>query len=228
MNVFLHQAPSSDVEAFLNFCSESNLYEKAEDVKLPASGGPPVQLIAEPSEGLACTASAECTYCVKNVEVMQRHGRTKHGASGLREIRYRPCLVQRIFTAVGNSYFEIGANVVSCVRPDLKATLKASFLPTFDVPLVVPADTERERTPLVRCMGWDRFAPEIRMDRAQRRAADEIKKKHTPDEHGGLLIRLAVAIEDHMTKASTILDGHPHRLTLSKILLHGDAIPRDQ
>jgi hypothetical protein len=31
-----------------------------------------------------------------------------------------------------------------------------------------------------------------------------------------------------MAKASTILDGHPHRLSLSKILLYGDSIPRDQ
>jgi hypothetical protein len=146
----------------------------------------------------------------------------------LTEIQYKPCLIQRIFTSIANSYFEIGDSVLPGVRPDLKAVLKASFLPAFDVPLVVPADTERERTPLVKCMGWDKFMPDVRMNPAQRRAAEQIKKKHSEEEHGGLLSRLAIAIKDHMEKASTILDGHPHRLSLSKILLYGDAIPRDQ
>lgn len=220
--------PSSDLQAFLKFCSESKLYAKPAEVKLPAPGGPPVQLIAEPFEGLACTASAECMYCVKDLETMQKHARVKHGSSALRAIQHRRCLIQHIFTSVGNSYFEISNSAPPGTTPDLKATLKASFLPAFDVPLVVPADTERERTPLVRCMGWDKFMPDVRLNPAQRRAADEIKKKHSPEEHDGLLSRLAVAIQDHMAKASTILDGHPHKLSLSKILLHGDAIPRER
>ncbi|KAG1835871.1 hypothetical protein F4604DRAFT_1944010 [Suillus subluteus] len=222
------QVPSSDVQAFLTFCSESDLYAKPEQVKLPAAGGPPVQLIADPSEGLACTASADCEYCVKSLETMQRHGREKHGANVLMEVRHRPCLVQRIFSGTRNSYFEIKREITPGVVSDLRATLKAAFLPALDVPLVIPADTERERTPLVRCMGWDKFMPDIRMNPVQRGAADQIKKKHSAEEHGGLLSRLAVAIKDHMAKASTILDGHPHKLALSKILLHGDAIPRDR
>ncbi|KAG2335456.1 hypothetical protein BDR05DRAFT_954064, partial [Suillus weaverae] len=220
--------PSADLQALLNFCSESNLYVKQEQVKLPAPGGPPVQLIAKPSEGLACRASADCTYCVKDLQTMQRHCREKHGTDRLTEIKYRPCLVQRIFTGVCNSYFEIDGNLALGVVSDLRAALDTTFLPALDVPLVVPADTERERTPLVRCMGWDKFMPDIRMNPVQRQAADQIKKKHSAEEHGGLLSRLAVAIKDHMAKASTILDGHPHKLTLSKVLLYGDAIPREQ
>ncbi|KAG2059842.1 hypothetical protein BDR06DRAFT_1002932 [Suillus hirtellus] len=70
--------------------------------------------------------------------------------------------------------------------------------------------------------------PDIRMNPVQRKAVDLIKKKHSPEEHGGLLTCLTGAIQDHMTKASRILDGHPHKLTLSKVLLYRDAIPRDQ
>jgi hypothetical protein len=77
-------------------------------------------------------------------------------------------------------------------------------------------------------MGWDKFMPEIRMNPVQRRAADQIKKNHSEEEHGGLLSTLAIAIKDHMARASAILDGHPHKLTLSKVLLYGDAIPRDR
>jgi hypothetical protein len=143
------------------------------------------------------------------------------------DIQYLQCQVQRIFTGVGNSYFATGQNVMPGARPDVKAIIQATYLPTLDVALVVPANTERERTPLMRFMGWDKFEVDLRMNPTQRRAADEIKKKHTEEECGGILTRLASTIRDHMAKASTILDGHPHRLSLAKLLLYGDAIPRD-
>ncbi|KAG2092333.1 uncharacterized protein F5147DRAFT_657735, partial [Suillus discolor] len=209
------------------YCSQSNVHEKPEHVKLPKAGGPPVQMIASPVEGFSCTASADCVYAVKDLGTIQRHARERHGATGLKEIQHRSCQVQHIFTAVGNSYFEVGQNVLPSARPDVKSTLKATFLPAVDLSLVVPANTERERTPLMRFMGWDKFEVEIRMNPKQRRAAEEIKKKHSDDEFGGILTCLAVAVRDHMTRASTILDGHPHRLSLSKILLYGEAIPRE-
>ncbi|KAG2360975.1 hypothetical protein BDR07DRAFT_1377592 [Suillus spraguei] len=206
---------------------ELNIYEKPENVKLPTGGGPPVQLIVDPSDGFACSASTDCAYAVKDLATMQRHSRGKHGSTGVMEVLYRPCQVQRIFTAVGNSYFEIGENVIPGIRPDVKATLQSIFIPAVDRSLVVPANTERERSPLMRFMGWDRFLVELRMNPTQRRAADKIKKKHTDDESGGILACLDSTVRDHMRRASTILDGHPHRLSLSKLLLYGDAIPRD-
>ncbi|KAG1785568.1 uncharacterized protein HD556DRAFT_1314192 [Suillus plorans] len=222
-----YQVPSSTMESFLDYCSRSNVHEKPEHVKLPTAGGPPVQMIASPVEGFSCTASADCVYAVKDLGTIQRHSREKHSVTGLQEIQYRSCLVQHIFTAVGNSYFEVGQNVIPSARPNLKSTLKATFLPAVELSLVVPANTERERTPLIRFMGWDRFEVELRMNPARRRAAEQIKKKHSDDEFGGILTRLAAAVQDHMARASTILDGHPHRLSLSKILLYGDAIPRE-
>ncbi|KAG1830498.1 hypothetical protein DFJ58DRAFT_848448 [Suillus subalutaceus] len=222
-----YQVPSAALQAVLDFCSEYTIYEKRENVKLPTAGGPPVQLVADPSDGFTCTASPDCFYSVKDLSSMQRHGREKHGTTRLVEIRYRPCQVQRIFTAVRNSYFEIGQNVIPGARPDIRTTLQATFLPTLDIALVVPAETERERTPLTRFMGWDKFLEELRMNPTQRRAAEQIKKKHTDDESGGIITRLAATVRDHMARASTILDGHPHRLSLSKLLLYGDSIPRD-
>ncbi|KAG1846662.1 hypothetical protein C8R48DRAFT_677762 [Suillus tomentosus] len=189
---------------------QSNVYEKPEHVKIPTAGGPPVQMIASPVKG-----------------TIQRHSRENHSVTCLNEIQYRSCWVQHIFTAIGNSYFEVGQDVAPSARPDLKSTLKATFLPAVELSLVVPANTERERTPLMRFMGWDKFEVELRTNPAQRRAAEQIKKKHSDDEFGGILTCLAAAVQDHMTRASTILDGHPHRLSLSKILLYGDAIPRE-
>ncbi|KAG1813026.1 hypothetical protein EV424DRAFT_1541900 [Suillus variegatus] len=221
------QVPSATMESFLEYCLQSNVYEKPEHVKIPTAGGPPVQMIASPVEGFSCTASADCVYAVKDLGTIQRHSRSKHGVTGLKGIQYQSCLVQHIFTAIGNSYFEVGQNIAPSARPDIKSTLKATFLPAVELSLVVPANTERERTPLMRFMGWDKFKVELRINPAQRRAAEQIKKKHSDDEFRGILTCLAAAVQDHMTRASTILDGHPHRLSLSKILLYGDAIPRE-
>ncbi|KAG1718894.1 uncharacterized protein EDB91DRAFT_1258099 [Suillus paluster] len=220
--------PSTAVQqAFLAFCSEAEIYEKPECVKLPSAGGPPIQLISPPTAGYACVMSTDCTYSVKDLPTMQRHCREKHKTEPLANVRHRACLVQRIFTGVRGSYFEISNDLLPGARPQLKDRLKETFLPGLDAPLVVPADTERERTPLVRCMAWDTFMTETRMNPAQRRAAQEIKKQHADKEHDGILTRLAETVDDHFHKAATILDGHPQKLSLSKILVHGKNIPRE-
>jgi hypothetical protein len=181
----------------LDFCKESSIYEKPEHIKLPTAGGPPVQLIADPSEGFVCTASIDCSYAVKDLETMQRHGREKHSTTQLMDIQYLQCQVQHIFMGVGNSYFATGQNVMPGARPDVKAIIQATYLPTLDVALVIPANTERERTPL---MPADESHPETGSGRNQ--------EKHTEEECGGILTCLASTIRDHMARASTILDGH--------------------
>ncbi|KAG0692522.1 hypothetical protein DFH29DRAFT_882371 [Suillus ampliporus] len=222
-----YQVSPSALQSFLDFCSQANIYEKPEFVKPPTPRGPPVQFILPPTSGFVCRSSSNCIYSVKDLPTMQRHCREKHNAKPLVEIEYQSCLVQRLFTAVGNSYFEVRDDLMPGSRPDLRTSLKGAFLPALDASLVVPADTERERTPLVRCMGWDKFMPDIRMDPKQRRAADDLKKKHTAEEYDGVLNRLADAVSHHFEKASTILDGHPHKLSLCKILVHGRNVPRE-
>lgn len=171
--------------------------------------------------------AADCTYCVKNQITAQRHCREKHGAPPLSDVRYRECQVQRIFTGVGNRYFEIGQGLMPGTTPDLREALRGSFLSTLEPAVVIQADTERERTPLIRFMAWDTFREDVRQDPKRRRAAQDIKSPHTDGEHNGIFNRLADAVHDHFEKASTILDGHPHKLTLAKILIHGKSIPRE-
>jgi len=76
-------------------------------------------------------------------------------------------------------------------------------------------------------MGWDTFMDHIRKNPKQRQAVKDIKQHHTAEEHGGVFTHLAEAVEDHFKKASTILDGHPHKLTLSKLLLHKKDVLRE-
>jgi hypothetical protein len=149
MSIKHHQIPSVALAALLEFYTATSIFKKPENVKIPTAGGPPVQLIADPSDGFACTASTDCTYLVKDLQTMQQHGREKHDTTCLMTIQYRPCQVQCIFTAVGNSHFEIGQNVMPGASPDIKSTLQTMFIPTLDVTLVVPANTEQERTLLM-------------------------------------------------------------------------------
>ncbi|KAG1830491.1 hypothetical protein DFJ58DRAFT_736947 [Suillus subalutaceus] len=215
------------MQSFMDFCREEKIYEKVEDVKLPTAGGLPIQLVEDPSDGLACTESADCTHAVRDLATMHRHGREKHNTTSFVDIQYRSCQVQQIFTVLHNSYFEVCQDVIRGVRPDIRATLEATFLPQNDVALIGPTETEQWRTPLVHFMDWDKFQVELWMNPIQRLAADDIKKRHTSEESGGILTRLAATVRDHMTRASTILDGHPHRLSLSKLLLYGNSIPRE-
>jgi hypothetical protein len=215
------------MESFLKFCRESNIYERPGDVKLPSARGPPVQLIADPTEGFACAGFAKCTHACKDLASMHRHGLETHNTTSVDDIQYRSCQVQQIFTGFLDSCFEVGEDVSEGVSPDVTATIQATFLPAIDHALVTRADAERESTPLMRIMGWDKFKVELRMNPSQRLAAFNIKKNHTDEELSGVLTRLAATVRDHMTTASTILDGHPHRLSLSKHLLYGSSIPRD-
>ncbi|KAG1823149.1 hypothetical protein EV424DRAFT_1346481 [Suillus variegatus] len=83
-------------------------------------------------------------------------------------------IVQYIFTTIGNLYFEVGQNVVPSARPNLKSTLKATFLSAVELSLVVPANTKWERTFLMHFMGWDKFEVELQMNPAQKWAAEQI------------------------------------------------------
>jgi len=128
---------------------------------------------------------------------------------------------------VGNKYFEVGEGLAPATTPNLRDALERSFLSTLESAAVVPANTERERTPLVRFMAWDTFREDIRQDPKRNRAAHDIKSHHTDVEQDGIFVRLTNAVDDHFEKAATILDGNPNKMTLAKILVHGRNIPRE-
>ncbi|KAG2336601.1 hypothetical protein BDR05DRAFT_953250 [Suillus weaverae] len=223
--------PSSDIASILNFCSENNIYENPQDVLLPTPGGPPVQLIMVSVAGYACNMTADCTYCVKDRDTMMRHCSQKHhGVHPLSNKIYRECQVQRMFSGVGKKFFEIGqlGGLAPGTAPNLRDVLELSFLPALEPVVVVSVDTERERTPLIRFTAWDTFREDIRQDPKSNRAAHDIKSKHTDNEHDGIFVHLANAVHHHFEKAATILDGHPHKMSLANILLDGKYTPREK
>jgi hypothetical protein len=160
--------------------------------------------------------------------MMEQHCAEKHRATDMLTFHYRPCQVQRLFATLGHSYFHIGRNVMAGARPNVETALQATFLPGFEARCGIEHNTtDDDVMPHVRLMGWDKFEVELRVNPTQRQAADDIKKMHTETECGGILMRLSATVRDHMARASTILDEHPHRLSLARLLLYGDAIPRD-
>ena len=218
------QIPTEILEAFLNFCTQHGVYQTPEKVKPPTPGGPPIQLITAPTLGFACTA---CSYCVKDLPTMQRHYREKHDDMPLDFARYRACSVQHLFTAIGKSYFEVSPNLQSGGSHDLGSSLRRMLEPRLEAALVTTQSTERERTPLIRFTGWDLVMVNIRNNSEHREAANSMKQKHTKDEHDGIFIGLREAVKDHFLKTFTILDGHPHKFTILKIMFHGRNIPRE-
>jgi len=46
--------------------------------------------------------------------------------------------------------------------------------------------------------------------------------------YDGIFPHFMEAVNHHFKKASTILDGNPHRLMLAKILVHGEHIPYEK
>jgi len=215
------------MQSLLDFCASSGVYEKPEEVKLPRPGGPPVQLIAPPVPGIVCTMSSECNYCVLDQPTMLRHLREKHAVTPLTVTRYHSGHVQQLFTAVGKSYFEVNPDLALKTVPNVRDSLEAMLSTMSQSPLVASPDTDRGRTPLMQFMGWDTFMPDIRKDPNQRRLLHNLKQKHTPGEYEGIFPRLVEAVQDHFKEAHTILDGHPHRLTILKVVVHGMPIPRE-
>ena len=215
------------MDQFRKLCIDWSIYPVPEQVLLPSPCGPPVQFIAPPVNGFACSVDSDCHYAVKDLHTMQRHSREKHSHLPLTEGRHRPCQVQRLITGVGNSYFEIDSDLHgSNATQDLRASLKEMVL-AFQAPVIPPPNTERERTPLIRCMDWDTFLPNIRMDPTRRRAAHLLAQKHTSEEYNGIFTHLVDAIRLHFDKAATILNGLPSKMSYAQTLIHGATIPRE-
>ena len=216
------------MQQFLEACVRFSIYTVPEEVKLPAPRGPPVQLIPPPVDGFACMLHSDCHYAVKDLHTLQRHCRQIHGRSApLPEGSYRPCQVQQLFTGIGHAYFEIDADLQSsAVQPDLRTSLK-KMVQTIHSSAIVPPDTERERTPLIRCMDWDTFMPNLRMDPKKRHAVQLLTQKHTPEEHDGIFPPLVQAVQLHFDKAASIINGIPSKMAYAQTLVHGANIPRE-
>jgi hypothetical protein len=204
------------------YVEENNVYRRQEQVIIPASGGPPVQLIAPPRQALLCLSSPDCVYAVCDRATMQRHAKTVHFQSS-KDFRCKEIQVQQLFDSVGRTYFAVDTST-SHQSNGLTKILNDTFAPSLYVPLVQPSLSPEERRPLIKAMSWDEFMPHLRSDPAQVKAIQKLKDKHCDTEGHGIFSALRDLIQAHMDMAATILDGRPHKLTLAKALLNGSNV----
>jgi len=102
--------------------------------------------------------------------------------------------------------------------PNLRNVLECSFLPALEPVVVVLVNTEQKHLPLICFTAWDTFREDICQDPKCIHIAYDIKSKHTDNEHDGIFIHLTNAVHYHFKKVITILDDHPHKISLANIL----------
>lgn len=209
-------------------CKSRGVHTRAQDVPVPRAGGPPVQGIAPPVEGLSCTADPACEYSVQDLQTMLRHCRENHGQGLLNNSKFRKSMVQSMFPSVGHVYFEVDPAATLESNLDVRRYLRGTFLPAHASDPVVPQDSDRDRAPLLKITLWDEFERDIRSDADQREAARVIKAKHTAGEHGGIFVSLKKVVKRHHATTRALLNGSSHSFTIAKVLLNGPGLSPEQ
>ncbi|KAG1818579.1 uncharacterized protein BJ212DRAFT_1298659 [Suillus subaureus] len=74
-----HSIATHKLDELTKYCIDNNIYGRQEEVKLPAPGGPVIQMICLPHVGIACTMLTDYLYAVCNLDTMKRHARQVHG-----------------------------------------------------------------------------------------------------------------------------------------------------
>ncbi|KAG1837461.1 hypothetical protein DFJ58DRAFT_734353 [Suillus subalutaceus] len=203
-----HSIATHELDELVKYCIDKKIYGRQEEVKLPAPGGPVIQMIGPPRPGIACTMSTDCPYAVRNLDTMKRHARQIHGRTPA-EARYTQVSVQNLFDSVGRS-----------------TLLMQNFHPSLDVPVIPEALTHEERRPLLKVMSWDTFMVDVRRYPKEVKAVETLKGKHHNEEHHGLFKAVSALVANHFHVAGTILDGNPNKLTIAKTLLDGSNVTR--
>lgn len=209
------------------FAVENSIYLRQEEVKIPAHGGPPVQLMTPPSKGFVCTHSTDCHYAASTIPTMLNHARLVHKVNK-HAATYEEAHIQQLFESVGRVYFVVTQPLPSDQAISIREALTQSFLPSIDAPAVPSSPIpDEERRSLIKVMAWDRLMGKVRSHRPQIATLQNLKARHRPEELGGFFIILDSYIKAYFRMASTLLDGNPQRFTICKLLLNGENVTMD-
>lgn len=214
-------------EAFRAFCEQHQVHKRPEDAALPCPGGPAVQGLPPPEAGLACGIPG-CLYSVKDLGTMAKHERNQHGRAPLHEHMHRPCKVQTLFQGLGKAYFEVQPEAKEPEGSRLRDAL-SKVGASSDGSGEAAIATDQDRTPpaLLRVTGWNDHLPDVRAKRTLRANALALKAKRKADELGGILPGLDAAVDKVFERGRTVLNGRSSKLTVLKLLMHGEDIPSE-
>lgn len=207
-----------------DYCRSNHVQFDFYDTPLPAPRGPPVQNIPY-EKGLACTAGqGACSYCCRSKATMQRHIRENHPEATTDS--FIEASVQTLFEHVGHQFFQVHPELSEIAHRDPFTAIISDFIPSMPAVPVLPAYTERERTPFMKVLNWDLHMAEYRESRAQRASALSLLDGPAEDEPH--LRLLGTAVEQYIKKGIDLSMAERQSLTVRKHLVHGEFIPSGQ
>ena len=213
-----------DVDAYAEYCSNNHVHADVHTVILPQPRGLPVQGVHYDG-GLACIADPlTCYFCCHNEAHMVNHICAKHPNRGSKTSSYyAKVIVQTLFKGIGKKFFQVLPELAGVHTRDPFDLILCDFITNIPPPAVAPPDTERERTPFMKVVNWDKRMEEFRDPPSQR--ALILSLTSSPDSSEPHLLRLLDAMEEYIRYGMRIATSDPQSLTVRKHLRHGETIP---
>lgn len=226
----------SEAEEFAGYCERnhirSDLGPESPSPILLAPRGPPVQLV-DLHEGFACgvdsdRATGSCTFCCRSKDHMENHIRRMHKDMSNNQPAsncHYPATVQSLSQHFSRVFFQVLPELAGVPLHDPLDRVLRDYIPNLPRPSVAPPDTERERTPFMRFMNWDRHLSHVRTDQSKLGLVLSLQQRPAPGPEESHLSRLTTAVQSYIRLGTRICRNENQSFTIRKILIHGENIP---
>lgn len=208
------------ITSFQAECVLRSMPAQAIHFKVPAPRQAPVPLLPIYT-GITCTI---CDYSCLSIETMNKHFRidAKHKdvANACEYIREQT-FVQTLFRAPIR-YFEVEPSFINSDVGDYLPVLFATVLPGVPTISVVPANTERDRTPFMRQFQFDVTAGDVICSKPQRELVKKLKA--VPDAKDKRYLNLQAVMVIYLVEAGRISMTGPDNFIVRQHLYQGSSI----
>lgn len=218
----IHGINMFSLEDFQKTCVELRVHTDTDSVVHPAPRCVPVEGIPY-DEGLACSvAPKECSYACHNVKHMQSHVRGHAERPLVVSQGFRNNVsIQTLFANVGKKFYEvIPVSASADTSNPFLAALLSDFIPNLPPPPVTGPDTERERTPFIRLMNWDKRMEHIRTDPTKHAALKRLLAPASDSEPE--LVHLKTIISTYLKRGGSIGWNCNQKFAVRKHLIQGE------
>lgn len=222
----------SECEAFLKYCEDEQIHDRIgpghpgsvglNSAIRPSPNGPPVQLI-KCEDGLACNVDpAGCSYCCCSKAHMENHIRAKHRLlSGQASAYHRPAKVQSLYSGIGRAYFQVKPELEGVPFHDPWHHIVQDYIPNLPPLSLAPPNTDRERTPFMKFMGWDQHLSDVLTDRSKLKLQAVLTLQQCPTAEEGHLSRLTAVVREYIRLGMKVCRSQTQSMGVQKILIHG-------
>ena len=136
---------------------------------------------------------------------------------------------QTLFQGLGKAYFEVQPEAKEPEGSRLQDAL-SKVGASSDRSGEAAIATNQDRTPpaLLRVTGWNNHLPDVRAKRTLCTNTLALKAKRKVDKLSGILPGLDAAVDKVFKRGCTVLNGRSSKLTVLKLLMHGEGIPSER